>query len=139
MRVVLDTNVVASAYISPTGPPALVRLAWERRQFDLLVSSAILAEYDRVLRYPRLVARHRMSNQEITKVIDDIRQLATMIHVASELALVPDDPSDSKFIECAVDGGAEIIVSGDRHLLGVGSFRGIQILPPEAFLVLLAL
>lgn len=54
------------------------------------------------------------------------------------LHVVADDPDDDKFLDCAVAAQAEIIVSGDEHLLSLGSFQGIQILTPAAFVVLLS-
>ena len=53
------------------------------------------------------------------------------------VAQIEDDPDDNKFLECAVAGGAEYVVSGDPHLLALRQFRGIQILSPAAFLTLL--
>lgn len=136
MRVVVDTNVIVSAYITPSGLPSKVLLNWERRQFELLVSADILAEYERLLHRPRVVARHRMNDAEISAVIDNFWELATRIKVTSQLNAIPQDPSDNKFVECAVAGAAEFIVSGDPHLLELGSYEGIQILPPDAFLLL---
>lgn len=137
MRAVLDTNVVVSAYISPDGPPASLRIAWEREDFELLISTVIVAEYERVLSYGHLVVLHDMSSQQITKVIKNIRRSATMVDVTSQLDVVPADPTDNKFVECAVDGNAAYIVSGDQHLLRLGRYNGIQIVPPDVFLLLL--
>jgi putative PIN family toxin of toxin-antitoxin system len=53
MRVVLDTNVIISRYISPYGTPAVILDHWEKNKFDLLVSPNILEEYDRALKHPR--------------------------------------------------------------------------------------
>ncbi len=139
MRVVVDTNVVVSAHIAPAGSPGEVLVRWGMREFQLLVSEAILAEYEELLRRPRIVARHRLSDTDVTSVIDDFMLLAVRVDVTSQLNVVLTDPTDNKFIECAVDGSAQYIVSGDHHLLELGEYRGIQILPPEAFLILLTL
>ena len=137
MRVVLDTNVVVSAHISTSGPLAVIRHAWERKRFDFVISTAILAEYERVFSYPHLVARHHLTSQEIAEVINDIEELATMVNTTSQLNVDPADPTDNKFVECAVDGDAAYIVSGDQHLLKLGTYHGIQIVQPELFLFLL--
>jgi predicted nucleic acid-binding protein len=65
---------------------------------------------------------------------------AAAIHVipTQKLALIPADPDDDKFVECAVEGKARYIVSGDKHLLGLGSYQGIQVVPPAAFVTLVA-
>jgi len=130
MRLVVDTNVIVSAYVTPSGLPSKVLLNWERRQFELLISSDILAEYERLLHRPRIIARHRMNDAEISAVIKNFWEAATRIKVTSQLNVIPQDPSDNKFVECAVDGEAEFFVSGDHHLLGLGSYDGIQLLPP---------
>lgn len=139
MRVVLDTNVVVSAHIAPAGSPGEVLTRWMRREFELIVSAAILVEYEQVLRRPHIVARHQMSEADLTDVIDDFRDVATLVQVTSRLNVVAADPTDDMFVECAVDGDAAYIVTGSKHFLEVGTYQEIQIVPPEAFLILLAL
>lgn len=136
MRVVLDTNVVASRYVSPIGPPARIFSLWETNEFELIISEAILAEYKRVLMYPHLQARHRMDDQQIDVELNDLRRFATVVEVDITLTVITEDPSDNKFVECAVAGDADYIVSGDKHLLDLGEYRGIQILSPAIFLAL---
>lgn len=139
MRVVVDANVVVSAYLAPSGPPATVLRSWEREEFELLVSEPILAEYHRVLRRPRIVARHGLSDAEIAAIVGNIRTLATMVQVTSQLNVIQADPTDNKLLECAVDGSAEIIVSGDKHLRALGTYQGIQITTPHVFATYLVL
>ncbi len=57
-----------------------------------------------------------------------------LVDVTSRIDTIKVDPSDNAFLECAVDGRADYIVSGDRHLLGLGTYRGIQIISPREFL-----
>jgi putative PIN family toxin of toxin-antitoxin system len=137
MRVVVDTNVVVSRYLSALGPPAQVLDQWENGIFELLVSEPILTEYRRVLLYPRLAALHGMSATEIDTVITSFRGSSIVVAPTQVLAVVTDDPSDNRFLECAEEGGADYVVSGDAHLLAVGEYRGIQILRPAAFLAAL--
>ena len=54
-----------------------------------------------------------------------------------KLNIIEEDPSDNKYLECAVSAGAQYIVSGDKHLLGLRSYQGVEILTPAAFLALL--
>ena len=128
MRVVLDTNVVISRYLSPTGPPAEILRRWEDGWFDLLVSEELLAEYERVFHYPRLRAVHQLTSSEIGRIIANVRQFATRIEVTERLNVVEDDPTDNRCLECARAGGAEVIVCGDEHLLRLREYVGIQIL-----------
>jgi len=137
MRAVVDTNVFVARLLSPTGAPARVFDLWEAEAFELLVSEQILAEYARVLAYPHLAARLRSGATAITEVLRGLRQFALFVEPEESLAVIEADPADDKFLECAVAGGAEYLVSGDRHLLQLGEYRGIQILPPAAFVTLL--
>lgn len=104
--------------------------------FDLLVSQALLTEYEEVLRYPRLQQRHHMSDAEITDVIAQLAENAVVVFPRMVLDVVADDPDDNVVLECATEGGADIIVSGDKHLLNLREFNGIQILSPAEFLIL---
>lgn len=137
MRVVLDTNVVVSRYLAPHGVVADMLRLWEQRRFDVVVSPAILAEYERVLKEPSIWAIHRMSDDEIARVMAGFRAFSIQVDPITRLAVVCNDPDDDKFLECAVAGNASVIVSGDRHLRTLGSYQGIQILSPAMFLKLL--
>lgn len=134
LLVVIDTNVVVSRYMSPAGPPAWVILRWNQGAFELLVSDDILAEYERALSYPHLAPRHKLGRAGIKQVVAGFRRFATTVTVTERLSVIADDPKDDKFLECAVAGGADVIVSGDKHLLRLGSYQGIRILSPADFL-----
>ena len=137
MLAAADANVVVSRQISPAGPPAQVLIRWENGEFELLVADQILAEYERVLNYPHLARRHGMDAPAIGQLIADIRAASVVVTISGHLAVIADDPKDDKFLECAVAGGADVIVSGDKHLLRLGSYRGIRVLSPADFLALL--
>ncbi|HUT34750.1 MAG TPA: putative toxin-antitoxin system toxin component, PIN family [Planctomycetota bacterium] len=129
-RVVPDTNVAISATFWRGHPRRIFDLA--RRGRLILVSSApIEAELIRVLSYPKF----GLTAAEILPIVRDIRGVAQSIHVTSNVRIIADDPADNAFLECALDGEADYIVSGDHHLLSLGSFRGIAILRPRDFLV----
>ena len=137
MRVVLDTNVVVSAFLSPTGTPAQILARWENQEFDLIISEPLLREYQRALNYERVATRHRMTPGEVEEVIEGFRQFALLVEPTTALDL-PEDPDDAKVLECAAQGSAEYVVSGDAHLLRLREHLGIAILPPAAFLSVLA-
>ena len=137
MRVVLDTNIVVSTYLSAGGTIARLLEAWQQGAFDVVVSEPILAEYQRALSYPHLVAVHRKDAAEIQADVDRIRRTSFLVHEWPEIRAIERDPSDNMLLECAVAGNAEIVVSGDRHLLDLGEYEGIRILNAAAFLALL--
>lgn len=138
MRVVLDTNVVLSRYLTPSGTTAEIYDRWRIGEFELLISEEIVAEIERVFAYDRLIAVHHLTAPVIAEAVAEIRQYAIVVRDPAPVSVIKDDPDDDKFLACALTGGAEIIVSRDKHLLSLQRFRGIEILTPRSFLTLLA-
>ncbi len=103
-------------------------------EFDLVVSPAIIAEVRRVLLYPRLVKKHQMDEPEVDDLLLGLRSSAIISPGALEVQVVEDDPTDDKYIACALEAGAEYIVSGDDHLRSVEEYQGIKIVSPVQFL-----
>jgi len=137
MRVVLDANVIVSALINPQGAPAQVFDAWRSERFQLLMSPAILEEMGRVLRYPKIATYHGWSEERLRTWLEDLARLALMTPGRLTLAVIQDDPPDNRYLECAVEGEAAYLVSGDRALLSLGTYQGIQIVSPRGFLEVL--
>jgi putative PIN family toxin of toxin-antitoxin system len=129
-RVVPDTNVTISATFWRGHPRLIFDLARQGR-LTLLSSAPVEAELVRVLSYPKF----GLTAAEILPILRDIRGFAQFVQATSTIAIIRDDPTDNRFLECALDGNADYIVSGDHHLLAVGSFRGIEILRPRDFLI----
>ena len=138
MRVVLDANVLVSALISPKGSPATILSYWQEGKLAIVVSAAILQETDRVLRYPRIRERH-LSEEIVHRFLSLLRKGAIVVEPDEEVQVIERDPSDNSYLECAVAGRAQYLVSGDGHLLDLKEYRGIQILAPREFITLLKL
>ena len=85
----------------------------------------------RVLAYPKF----GLTPPEILPIARDIRRFAQLVNVTSSVDAIADDPTDNRFLECALDGNAQYIISGDHHLLSLGSFHGVEILRPRDFLI----
>lgn len=129
MKVVLDTNVVISALFFG-GVPGQILDAWNAGRISLVLSAAILAEYRAVgeelsLRYGELgfetfVALLVMNSE----IVDSAEYLDPGVSA---------DPADDKFLACALAAGAPVIISGDRHLLAVSGWRGIDVFNPRNF------
>ena len=127
-RVVLDTNVVVSSYWG--GKPKRIIELWMEGRFKLVVSPAILQEYQEVLE------RFSIQDEDLEAFFALLTapRLAIVVRPDRHYDVIPEDPSDNIFLDCAVAGGADHIVSGDTHLLKLGTFTGIPILNPAAFL-----
>jgi putative PIN family toxin of toxin-antitoxin system len=137
IRAVLDTNVVIAAMLNPTGRPADV-VGKVRVDFDLVWSPPIVAECHRVVDYRKFRSRFRVEHPH--DFVDDLADAAIM--VVTELPrveAVPADPSDDVYIATALVGAAPWVVTGDeRHLLPLGTFAGVRMVTPSAFLAQLA-
>ena len=137
MKVVLDANIYVSPLINTQGNPKRIVERWEQNQFAVLVSATIIDEIGRVLRYPRIVKRHRQDEGAIQRFLELLSSQAVMVEPTVVLDVIKEDESDNRYLECAVEGKARYIISGDKHLLELGEYRGIVILPPAAFMTLL--
>jgi|SRR3712207_5545332 len=137
MRVVLDTNIIISALLFAQGNAGAILKAWENRAFDLVVSPEILAEYEAALKDPQLRKRLKVSEEEITKLITEMEQVAVVVVPHVRLRVVKNDPDDNKFLECAVATNAAYIVSGDKELLILSHYQNIYILKPAFFVTVL--
>src|SRR5688572_12338557 len=137
MRVVLDTNVVVSAFLSSQGAPARLFRQFQQDVFDILVSEPILTEYQKALNYPKVQAYHQMSRTQITSVIEDLRRAAILVTPQVQVHPAVADKDDVKLFTCAVAGEATYIVSGDKLVQEVGAYQGIQVLSPALFLTVL--
>lgn len=128
MRVVIDTNVILSAVLGGTLSPLLEH--WKAGRFTLVVTTEIVREYLSVLRRPKFGLP--------ASVVDDIGTFvfckAEFVTPAERLSITQADPKDNMFLEAAVAGGVDLIVSGDRHLLDLGQYQHCHIISAREFL-----
>jgi uncharacterized protein len=129
MRAVLDTNVTVSALIWGGVPLRLLEAATEGH-IDLVTSPALLTELANVLHRPHLAVRLQRVRGPVEEALKFYATLAIIIAPAVVPRVVLDDPDDDQVIAAALAGRADIVVSGDRHLLSLGAYREIKILPP---------
>lgn len=102
-----------------------------------MISPAILEEIDRVLHYPRILKRHWWQPERMRVFVDDLAHLAILTPGERRGNVIVEDPSDNRYLECAIEGDADSIVSGDEHLLRLDACQKIRILAPRAFLDIL--
>jgi putative PIN family toxin of toxin-antitoxin system len=132
VKVVLDTNILVSGLLW-RGAPYRCLLAVRAGLADLVMSPPILDELRRVL-----VARFQHTAAEAEEAIAFVQEAATVVSIPGNLRVVADDPEDDKFFETAVVGGATYLVSGDRHLLRLGTYKGIHVVGARGFLDILS-
>jgi putative PIN family toxin of toxin-antitoxin system len=128
MRIVLDTNVYVSAVLKLNSLPFLV-VRWIDQHGGLLKSAVTEREILNVLARPHIAA------VTIPSFREDLAKLlarAELIAITGRIAACR-DPTDDKFLELAVNGHADLIVSGDADLLALNPFRDIPIVPPAIF------
>ena len=128
MQVVLDTNVLVSAIVFGGPPETIVRLA-AQTSVRLILSPAIFEEFRRVLR-----EKFHFTDQAVYTAETLLRRAGIVVEPRESIELIADDPDDNRILEAAVAGKAEVIISGDRHLLRLGAFRGIPVVTPQRFL-----
>ena len=136
IRAVVDTNILVRAVIKPTGSvgPVLQRL--RRREYSLLISRATLDELVEVLYRPRLRTKYELSDRVLRATIRLIVLRGELIRPGRRIVACR-DPRDDKFLEVAVSGRAQVIVSGDEDLLTLHPFERIPIVTPARFLAMM--
>ena len=130
-RVVFDTNILFSAVGWRGNPYECVQAARQGKCLSL-TCEPILAELAEKLQLKRGMDTHNAA-----ETTDEIRAFSRVVEIPGALKVVAADPDDDAVVECAVIGQAQFVVSGDRHLLTMGNYQGIQIIKSAQFLTLL--
>lgn len=126
MRVVLDTNVLISALISPGGWPDILYQAWRTGEFVLISSDDQLDEFRRASRYPRL--RRFLQPSAAGAMLNEIRLLAVLVSLLPKLDISP-DPADNFLLAMAQVGRCDYLVTRDKDgLLALGRHKSTRIL-----------
>jgi uncharacterized protein len=136
-RLVWDTNVFVSAILNPRGKPALILKLVLRGVVELVISREIIKEINKVLHYPKLLKllkKNKVSVEEVEGFINNIDTIAEFTKGELVLEVIKEDPTDNITLACAVEGGADFIISGDSHLLKLSNFEEIEIVAPATFL-----
>lgn len=131
-QAVLDTNILVSAAIARGNEFELLELAKEGR-YELILSTGILEEFEGVVSQERFGFTKNIREEIINNVI----KIAKIVDPKGKIDAVKEDPDDNKIIECALEGKADYIISGDKHLLKLGKFQGIEVITTTKFLELL--
>ncbi len=128
-RVVLDSNVIISAFLFGGGPRRVLSHAMDGR-VQCIISLALLDEVRDVLLRPKF----GLTPDQVLIIIEELQELCRIVTPNQRVRVVKADPDDNKVIECALAGDAHFIISGDAHLLDLGPWQNIAILSPADFL-----
>ena len=128
MKVVFDTNIYISAFAIPGGRAEEAYLLALKGKFTLYSSVSILTETAQKLRN-----KFDWEEYKTTRLLKSIGRLAVVVKPQRRLHVLPDDP-DNRILECAEESKADLIVTGDKHLLSLKTFRGTDIITLSEFL-----
>jgi len=131
MRVVLDTNILLSALISPHGSPDIIYRAWRAGRFELATSTTQLDELRRASRYPKLKAI--LQPHLVGTMINNLQRAIVLNHLLVNIET--DDPNDAFLLAMAQTGEVDYLVTGDHRagLLQRGNLDRTRIVTPAAF------
>lgn len=123
MRLVLDTNVLISALIK-NGKPRILLNTILSREHKIILSAVILGEFSQISADERI--RRYVGAGETTDFLKTLVRSGAFVHLRSRISVFRS--GDDDILRTAKDGKADFIVTGDKHLLKLGSFRGIKII-----------
>ncbi|MHB8069766.1 MAG: putative toxin-antitoxin system toxin component, PIN family [Desulfobaccales bacterium] len=131
-KVVLDTNVIISGFTFVGGKPAAI--------LDLVVSGAITNFVSaHIIDETRniLIRKFSWKERKADNACLWLKAFSQVVNPKSRISIIHQDDPDNRILECALEARADFVITGDRHLLNVQIYQGIDILPPAAFLELL--
>ena len=128
IRAVLDTNVYISALMFGGLPGYLLDLGLIK-SFVLIISPALLDELEEKLRL-----KFAVSAEDVAGVRSKLEAIADVVRPGKVLHIIKEDPDDNRVLECAIEGNADYIITGDHHLLKLGIYKAIPILTVREFL-----
>ncbi len=137
MRLVLDTNVVASGLLW-NGAPAQLLDAARADEVELFSSRVLLAELTRILRRAKFGKAIAASGLSLDELVLGYAELVTLVTPANIPPTILRDPDDDHVLACTVAANAELVVSGDRDLLEIKTFREIRIVGAAEAVTLIA-
>ncbi len=136
-RAVIDTNVFISGGTISASPPSKIIDHWRNQDFVMVVSPQLIAEYEEVLQRPEIMRYTGLSTQENIEYIEEIKARAYMASGKLMLNVLKNDPDDNMVLTCAQEGIATHVVTGNTKDFPFTEYKGIQIVTPREFLILL--
>lgn len=132
-RVVVDTNVLVSGSLVAAGAPARILTAARDGEITLIASPLLLDEYVEVMGRRHITKKYWEAPRVGQATLQFLLTKALIVPAIPQQCVVPDDPDDDAVVACAIEARAAYIVTGDAHLLGLGTHSGIRTLTPREF------
>jgi putative PIN family toxin of toxin-antitoxin system len=130
VKVVFDTNVWLSIFMKKILTDEFSKA---KQELTVYISKDIIFEASKVLLYPKIAEILKKANVTEKEILRAIEANSTIVNPKIKLKIIEEDAEDNKILECALASGADIIVSGDKHLLKLEKFRKTRILTPREF------
>ncbi|MEG4320723.1 MULTISPECIES: putative toxin-antitoxin system toxin component, PIN family [unclassified Microcoleus] len=131
--VVFDTNIFLSALLSLNGNPFRCLALAKIGQIESVTCQEILDEFAE-----KLLIKFKFSEEMTKAAVEEVRGFSRIVEISATLKAVPADSDDDMVVECAVNGNATHIVTGDKHLLTLTAYRNIKIVKATEFIALLS-
>lgn len=133
MRIVIDTNVFISATFWKGDSFKIIEKV-ENKEIELIISQEIIEEYSNVLNYEEIRSKVKINELETNFILRELVENSIIVVPKIKFDIIKTDSDDNKFIDVAVEGNVDYIVSQDKDLLDIKEFQGIKIVKPVEFL-----
>jgi len=137
IRAVLDTNILVSAILVPSGIPARILVAALASMFSCFTSETIVSEVLVTLGRDRVRRKYRLDLARISQVREFLESRPVLVPITADVRGAASHPEDDLILATAVSARADYLVTGDRQLLARGQLQGVQIVSPRDFLAIL--
>ncbi len=134
LKAVIDTNLFISGLFARDSLSAQLQDLWINQDFELVTSIEIIKEISRVLNYPRIKEHFKPKDPAIKRFFRLIFRKAIISKDIYQTDKIADDPTDNKFLACALEKKADYIVSRDPHIRNLKHYHGIQIVDATTFI-----
>jgi len=125
---VWDTNIFVRIALGRSPRARNIRQAWMSGRFVVAASESILREVERVMRYPEVQRDYGLTESDIARFLQLVRATVVLTDELYEIQAIPADSSDNVFLACALEAGADYLVSQDAHLRDLKYYHGVQII-----------
>ena len=134
LKAVVDTNLFISGLFGEGSLSAKLQDLWIKQEFELVTSIEIMKEVSRVLHYPRIKLQFNIKEETVKRFFRLVFRKAMVTKDLYVTDKITDDPTDNKFLACALEGKADFIISRDPHLRNLKQFHRIPIVDVKDFL-----